>query len=240
MRIITETELRDVWKQAPFVTYTLPENTRLTPAARQFLTDWRIELVEQQAVLKPIGMKHQAEAGMKPEHCTHLNGRSLVSKHHPRIRFRGLVDSFYGAIVEAEVLVKEQGTPILQAELRTLRKYAGQLMASEVSGKELPFIDFYSWTSDEIRDRSHHTQKYYGMGHFRAHPDYGAVMARLNSLRTRVRELEVAASELFGPNGTEEERPDILLALNRFSSLFYILMCRLKSGGYDHGDKNSG
>ncbi len=246
MRIITETELRDAWKQEPFTTYTLPGDMRLTPAARQFLTDWRIDLMEAQAAAKPASMKPSSmkpssmkpsEAdGCKPECCTHLNGRELVVKHHPRIRFRGLADSFYGFLVELELLAEEKKIPDLQAELRVLRKYAGQIMMAEVTGKELAFIDFNGWSPEEIRDRSHYPQKYYGIGHFRIHPKNGMVMVRLNRLRTRVREMEVAASEVFGKDAGKEARPDLILALNRFSSIAYILMCRLKSGGYEYGE----
>lgn len=43
MRFVTEGELRDAWREEPFATYRLPEGARLTPGARQFLIDFRIE-----------------------------------------------------------------------------------------------------------------------------------------------------------------------------------------------------
>lgn len=42
MRFITESELRDAWRDEPFATYRPPAGARLTPGARQFLIDFRI------------------------------------------------------------------------------------------------------------------------------------------------------------------------------------------------------
>lgn len=44
MRFITEDELRTMYKQIPFNTYKVEKNSRLTPGAKQFLTDFRIKL----------------------------------------------------------------------------------------------------------------------------------------------------------------------------------------------------
>ena len=42
MRYITEMDLRDLYHEEPFTTYYLAADNRLTPGARQFLTDRRI------------------------------------------------------------------------------------------------------------------------------------------------------------------------------------------------------
>ena len=42
MRYITEMDLRDLYHEEPFTTYYLASESRLTPGARQFLTDRRI------------------------------------------------------------------------------------------------------------------------------------------------------------------------------------------------------
>ncbi len=47
MKFITENDLRAQYKQSVFTDYCLKENTRLTPGARQFLTDWRIGIIEE-------------------------------------------------------------------------------------------------------------------------------------------------------------------------------------------------
>ncbi|MFD1317469.1 hypothetical protein [Loigolactobacillus zhaoyuanensis] len=47
MKFITEHEIKFHYKQAPFKTYYLADNCRLTPEARQFLSDHRIDLAKQ-------------------------------------------------------------------------------------------------------------------------------------------------------------------------------------------------
>ncbi|MEG2936611.1 MAG: cobalamin adenosyltransferase, partial [Clostridium sp.] len=44
MKFITEEYLRDLFRKEPFDTYKLNEGQRLTPGARQYLSDKRIEL----------------------------------------------------------------------------------------------------------------------------------------------------------------------------------------------------
>lgn len=46
MKFITEYDLRAQFNEQPFTEYRIKENVRLTPGARQFLSDWRISLLE--------------------------------------------------------------------------------------------------------------------------------------------------------------------------------------------------
>jgi ethanolamine utilization cobalamin adenosyltransferase len=56
----------------------------------------------------------------------------------------------------------------------------------------------------------------------------GPLAARLNLLRTKVREAELLAVRVFGPG--EDEREDLILAMNRLSSALYWLFCKEISG----------
>lgn len=47
MRFITESELRQLYRQEAFTTYTVPPNVRFTPEAHQFLVDRRIEVLRE-------------------------------------------------------------------------------------------------------------------------------------------------------------------------------------------------
>lgn len=68
------------------------------------------------------------------------------------------------------------------------------------------------------------------MTHFM--PDYtmGNAVIRLNKIRTMVRETELALA--FKEADYSIKRPDIIQALNRLSSLFWILMFRVRTGEY--------
>ena len=54
-------------------------------------------------------------------------------------------------------------------------------------------------------------------------------IARLNRARCAAREAELTAVEAFSDREGNPTRPDILRALNRMSSMLYILMIQQKS-----------
>lgn len=227
MKIVTESELRASWKHEPFKVLKLTKDEKLTPAAREFLSERRIELLYTEDL-----NREDSVSTYKPEHLTHLRGSETVPKNDARIRLRGRLDSLYAEFVEMEITAQEHSLTQLKTELRIQRKYINHIICAEASGQSLEMIDFYGWSSQEIRERSHETRKYYGTAHFRPHPDNGIVMARLNRLRTRVREVEVEAVSAYCSTADSVEREDIIRALNRLSSILYIQMCVCKTGGY--------
>ena len=78
----------------------LGKGDTLTPGARDYLARERIEILPAE-MAKPDCYRLLSGATLteKPEQMTHLNGDILVLKTHPRIRFRGAMDS-----LEAELL----------------------------------------------------------------------------------------------------------------------------------------
>lgn len=163
----------------------------------------------------------------KPEHMTHLYGNVLVSKEHPRISLRGRLDSLEADIVALQTTL-ERGDSLAGYLEETLR-LCRSILSCEVTGKPLGEMELFGLTAAGLRERSQHPKRYYGIGHILVNAGDGAVVAGLNCLRTRAREAELAAVTAFRtPDGVE--RPDLLRALNRLSSAFYILMLSRKSG----------
>lgn len=247
MRIFTEFELREKYRNNPFSTFHLPAGCRLTPAAVQFLNDRKIK-VEEEEVKSPVprqakevvSHKDTAAKGYilpdgrvsqeKPEHMTHLRGRELVDKRNARIRFRGKLDSLQAqiidTIIEFEMIGHSQGV----RQLKSLLELARALMRAEVVGEQLPEPSFDGLDSDTIREMSHHPEKHLGVKHFLPSPAHGRMMSRLNLLRTAVRETELAAADVFCGEEGKTERKDIIQNLNRMSSMVYIMMCQLLAG----------
>ncbi len=163
----------------------------------------------------------------KPEHMTHLYGNVLVSKEHPRIFLRGRLDSLEADIVALQTRL-ERGDSLsgfLEETLRLCRS----ILSCEVTGKPLEETMLFGLTSAGLRERSQHPRQYYDIGHILVNAGDGAVIAGLNCLRTRAREAELSAVTAFRtPEGVG--RPDLIQALNRLSSAFYILMLSRKSG----------
>jgi len=85
-------------------------------------------------------------------------------------------------------------------------------------------------TEDEQRSHSHRPQDFYGQAHFMPEVGDGETILLLNRCRTAARAAELAAAAAFTDENGNAMRADILRALNRMSSMIYILMIREKAG----------
>lgn len=217
MRYITERELRDQFADGAPEQYQVPPDCKLTPAARQYLMDLR--LYKHASVPKP-GATLPAGA-KKPEHMTNLNARELVCKAHPRILLRGRLDS-----LESEILVLQASTTDdWRAPLGDALKLVRSVLAAEV--REIPLAP---WTLDgmdpeKVHRCSHHPEEFGFPGHILPAPEHGLLAAQLNRLRALSREVELCAVQAFW-DGNRVTREDLVLALNRLSSYFYVLQLR--------------
>lgn len=202
----------------------LGKNDRLTSAARDFLARERIEILPAEEA-KP--QRYRLLGGgfleEKPEHMTHLDGTTLVPKTHPRILYRGKLDS-----LEARLLLCRLEVPEFDRELGEILDYTRKLLRWEVLGQPVEEGKLLGLTEQELRRRSHFPQDYYGQPHFMPEASDGKRMIHLNLARTAAREAELAAAAAFtGPEGTVT-RPDLIRAMNRLSSAIYLLMIRQK------------
>ena len=205
----------------------LGKGDTLTPGARDWLTKERVGVLPAE-MAKPEHYRLLSGAILqeKPEQMTHLCGDILVPKTHPRIRFRGAVDS-----LEAELLwcsLHAQGQ--LRKELEEVLSAARMLIRCDVLEEPVPEGKLCGLTEQEIRSRSHRPQEYYGQAHFMPEATDGEQILRLNRCRTAARAAELAAAAAFVDENGCAMRADILRSLNRMSSMIYILMIREKAG----------
>ena len=197
----------------------LGKGDTLTSAARDYLAAQRVEILPPD-LAKPERYRLERVGYLeeKPEHMTHLYGDVLVEKTHPRIGFRGAMDG-----LEAELLLCGAALPRLQPELGELLQLTRSLIRYEVLGEPVPQERLLGLTEKELREQSHRPQDFFGKPHFMPCFDDGEAVLRLNRLRCAVRSAERMAVAAV------PDREDILRALNRMSSMVYILMIREKS-----------
>ncbi len=192
----------------------------LTPGARDYLAQQHIEILPAEAtVIEEYALLGGGFLREKPEDMTHLQGNILVRKDHPRILFRGKLDSLQG-----ELLMCQLELPQFRQELGQLLELTRQMMRCDVLEETLEMSKLCGLTAQQLRDHSHRPQEYYGQPHFMPQWSDGAVVLRLNQLRCAVRETETAAVAAF----QEGKRADFLQAMNRMSSMVYLLMIRAK------------
>lgn len=169
----------------------------------------------------------------KPESLTHLKGRQLVHKDHPVIIWRGKLDSFCARIVEAQVLGYQMGNQQFVNELEEILNFARRLLAYEIRGKEVEEFKLLGLDAAALRERSHNPMKFYGHRHMAVTYKMGSLCVSLNTLRALVREVELAAAAAFKDASGGPTRDDIIRALNRLSSLFYIMIFNYLPPGFE-------
>lgn len=226
--LYTEQNVRDnVRNREGKRVFYMTREDRLTPGARDWLSRERIQILDA-VEAKPQEYKLLGGGVIreKPEHMTHLNAEVLVPKTHPRIRFRGCMDT-----LEAELILCQLAVPKMQKELGEILTAARRLIRCDVLEEPVPEGRLCGLTEQELRSHSHRPQDYYGQPHFMAEATDGEAIARINRARCAAREAELQAVAAFTDREGQPIREDILKSLNRLSSMLYILMIRLKKEG---------
>lgn len=243
MALYTEEDVRrlsDGGTRGPVV---LERGDVLTPSARTWLRERRIEVVRPaggeggSAPAGEGGSVYQTLFGAvlteKPEHMTHLSGNTLVFKDHPRIVFRGWIDRLEAELLLARRAAADEGLPGLADDLGEALDFARRCIRYDVLGEPVGALTLCGLNEAQLREHSHHPERYYGQSHFlQSHTDSPALLA-VNLARTTARQTELAAYQAFRTADRQVEREDILRGLNRLSSLLWILMVRCKAGRYD-------
>lgn len=213
----------------------------LTPGARDWLRAHKIEIVYPQGTGDPKsarGAKYRtlfgAELNEKPEHMTHLKGNLLVFKDHPRIVFRGYIDLLEGELLLCQQTCAGAGYPALAEDLEDCLGFVRRLIRCDVLDEPVGELRLCGYGPEELRAYSHYPEKQFGQPHFLPHYTDGPALLTVNRVRAVVRQTELAAYRAFRDENGAATREDILLGLNRLSSLMWILMIKLKAGKYEH------
>ena len=246
---LTEQEIRmRLKKDRSLRSLAVPKGTVVTPSALEYMKMTGITLAftdgdaaaaeaeEAQGPGKPsvyYGLKGEP-LDSKPEMLTHLYGNQLTEKDNPVIRFRGKLDTLSAMILEAQVLGEEKGNTTFVRDLQEILQFVRGLLPAEYKGSSVGEFRVLGLSSRDLRERSHHPERYFGRKHLLTDYTMGALSTRLNLLRTAARETELAAVSAFKDeqDPAESRRPDIVEALNRLSSLFYILMYKYLPKNY--------
>ena len=241
--ILTENDLRSHPPAPGARQYQVEEGTFVTESARSWLEKRDIQLVilpkgrmcggMSRTPLPDRGSRTYLDAATglplgreKPEEMTHLRGNLLVKKSSPRIAFRGKLDSLEAAILEAQALAHRQNAPAVRDGLGEVLEQVHLVLGAEVKDQPLEEVPILGMDQARLRQVSHNVKGAFGIDHPIPSWEMGELAMRLNTLRTQVRETELAAAVAFEAPG-ETPRPDIIRALNRLSSAVYILFCKL-------------
>lgn len=241
MKVITEAILRDEFKHEKPEIYYINEDSILSPAGKEYLSQHKVKtikgnpptkIVEQVAKIQIANAKYidnfsGAGYTKKPEHMTQLIENRLVNKDNPRIIFRGKLDSLQSLIVLNQAFIAEKsGNQDILNDLDDILNICRNIMRAEVLEEVITTSKILGFTHSEIRTRSHNPQKFYNK-EFMSLPSYkkGLTNALLNQIRSAIRECEIQAVIAY-KEGLKYGRSDIIEELNRLSSALHIMMMK--------------
>lgn len=203
----------------------LGKGHQLTSDARDWLSSERIPILPGESA-KPSEYRllNGAVLAQKPEHMTHLNAEFLVDKTHPRIAFRGVMDSLEAALL----LAAAEAEGNIRTQLSEALAYTRYLLGQEVLEQPVVCKALGGLDEKQLRERSHRPQDFYGKPHFMPSPEDNKSLLLVNFARCKAREAELAAVKAFQNQEGLPQRLDLLQALNRLSSFLYLIMIQLK------------
>ena len=250
MPILTETELRDrIRRPRPGLKVVVEPGTRFSPAARDFIAQWGLKIVEgdvegeevEEAPLsdetpawdKPVTfpVRPVELSGPKPEHMTQVDAEHFAPKNTPRIRFRGKMDSVHGLTQLTAARARSFRLDELARHLDTLAAFCREIVSAEYNEREVAEIQLAGLDAAALRYATHHPQEVLGIPHLTPGPTDHEILHWLNYLRTQVREAELTALDAFAPPPDyKPTRLDLIRALNRLSSAVYYLELLFQAG----------
>ena len=203
----------------------LGKGHQLTSDARDWLNRERIPVLPaEQAKPAEYRLLGGGVLAEKPEHMTHLNAEFLVPKTHPRIAFRGGMDSLQAALL----LAAAECEGLIRTQLAEALAYARYLLGQEVLGEPIVCKALGGMDEKQLRERSHRPQDFYGKPHFMPEPEDSKALLLVNAARCKAREAELLAVKAFRDAEGLPTRVDLLQALNRLSSFLYLIMIQMK------------
>lgn len=255
MPVITEEMLRKLEKNGELATLVVTKKDIFTPSAKEFLSKKGISILDEEKAVevkkssaenneiskeevkkeeKPKRQYRDYITGgiydKKPEYMTQLFGNDLVVKNHKRIVLRGKFDR-----LQAETIrywKKYEKNKKLEADFAQTYRFIRDLFISEMIDSEFQDRNVLGYDIDTLKEITHNTHKYYKTGHlFEINVDYDETVIDINCLRAMSRECEISAVDAFYREG-KTEREDMLKALNRLSSIFYLMMLKANNGDY--------
>ena len=250
MALLTEDLVRQMSNNGTRGPVVVKHGDVLTPSARSWLREHRVETVYPEgeggaesaapASAPRFQTLFGAALSEKPEHMTHLRGNTLVFKDHPRIAFRGFIDLLEAEIALCQQVCVREGFGQTAEDLEEALGFVRRFIRFDVLDEPVGEVRLCGYGPEELRACSHYPEKHFGQPHFLIHYTDSPAILAVNKVRTVVRQTELAAYRAFRDENGAVIRNDIILGLNRLSSLFWIIMIKLKGGRYERTDRAPG
>ena len=119
--------------------------------------------------------------------------------------------------------MRRPGSRCFRILLQEILEFARSLLRCDVLEEPVKELKLCGMDAGQLRQRSHFPQNFYGQPHFMPASEDGQAVLYLNRARCAARHAELQAVAAM------PQREDMLQAMNRLSSMLYILMIRQKA-----------
>lgn len=260
--VLSEEILKAKYRKKAFSTFEVEKGTLLTPSAKQFIADKRIDLIvlesrkEVSGKIKSDKNLSSYEEGLpvqeeisesseyiglngeiykeKPNYMTQTEGNILILKSSKRIIFKAKLEYFLSELLlTTKELEISKGNKKLLENMEALIKFVNDILISESLNKILETRNLLGGkTLDMIKEMASNPKELLGTPHL-------LELSLKNDINLhRLNKLRALARELethavsYFVREDGIHREDLLQALNALSSAIYILMLKLENGEY--------
>jgi ethanolamine utilization cobalamin adenosyltransferase len=220
--VITESELREMWRDGRQPLPAFPPGTRFSPAAQDFLKDHGLEVrfagpaapssappAWDHPGAFPVVLAGPAPVCVtpaggqplphKPDALTQLDAGHFALKTDPRVKLRGRLDSLHALALLAAAEARRDNLPALAGHLDTLAAYCRELQSAEYHARAAAPLAVAGYAEAELHAISNHPERHLGLPHLVPGAQDHAILHWLNLLRAYAREVEIQALETYPP-----------------------------------------
>lgn len=212
MKFITEMELRNVYRIKPFTSYMVEHGSRLTPEARQFLTDRQIA-VSFETQEPPPNLEQQAE---KPD------------SRHRRLHCQMQSVSALFLLTGQELLERDV---LLAQRVLELSRMFWTLQKGKGDGTFAVGLSFQGCACISADDLFEDAGNCFEVTEFHIQLEKGREIALLHRLRSALREFGLSVVEATEYCPQEKPVEDIIPEINYMINALSSLICRSTGGG---------
>lgn len=217
MKFITEDDLRELYKTAPFTEYVIEPGTRITPGARQFLADRGINMFDGDSSWKPNAEKPKSgdsKAEQKKDLCSK---RLCLKMKSMEAMFLAIAQE----LLERDVLLAQKVIHLKKSFSDICSILEGKNSTEELCCQECTGIKECNF-SENMEDCFEITDFHIQLGK-------GKEIILLHRLRCALRELEMELSESLDCNEEEDQNSGVV-RVNQIINTLSQLIC-VTAGG---------
>lgn len=227
MKFITESDLRVLFHEQPYKEYRIEEGSRLTPGARQFLSDRRVHILENGAKMLPdkaAVKKEKTDSDYSPVKERSDSDHSLAME-----RLMCQVE-----VLEAEFLVITSGilgdNIEIAGQISKIGHEFGRIRSIIAENTANSEIIFTECTGMKQMNCCQDLGNCFEITDFYIQSPNGRTLVQLNALRARIRMLRIYAEEAFDSAQDRECLAAVKDRVNQIINKISQIMCAAAGG----------